>query len=184
MNRCFACNFNNKDRTKINFIVCGSIYSLLMKIFEDRKEPLFGHLTSKIILKPFSVSVLKTILQDYNPNYTSEDLLCLYTLTGGISQYIALLMNAKSVTIKKMLDFVVRPDSPLLGEGKDLLISEFGKDYSIYFSILQLIAAGKTSQSDIDSIIGKNTGAYLHNLETQYSLIMKQKPMFFQTRNP
>ena len=158
--------------------MCGSIYSLMMKIFENNKEPLFGRLTSKIVLKPFSINVIKEILKDYNPNYTAEDLLFLYTLTGGVSHYIALLMNAKAVTYKKMLDFVTRPDSPFLNEGKELLVSEFGRDYSTYFSILQLVAVGKTTQSEIDSIIGKNTGAYLSNLENQYSLIVKNKPMF------
>jgi AAA+ ATPase superfamily predicted ATPase len=167
-----------KDTIKLNFIVCGSIYSLMMKIFENNKEPLFGRLTSKIVLKPFSISVIKEILKDYNPNYTAEDLLFLYTLTGGVSHYIALLMNAKAVTFKKMLDFVTRPDSPFLSEGKELLVSEFGRDYSTYFSILQLIATGKTTQSEIDSNIKKNTGAYLSNLEKQYSLIAKNKPMF------
>jgi AAA+ ATPase superfamily predicted ATPase len=167
-----------KDKIKLNFIVCGSIYSLMMKIFENNKEPLFGRLTSKIILKPFTISAIKNILQDYNPKYSAEDLLFLYTLTGGVSHYIALLMNAKATTFKKMLDFVTRSDSPFLNEGKDLLVSEFGRDYSTYFSILQLIAAGKTTQSELDSIIGKNTGAYLANLENQYSLIIKNKPMF------
>jgi len=167
-----------KDRVKLNFIACGSIYSLMMKIFENNKEPLFGRLTSKINLKPFTISVIKDILKDHNPSYTSDDLLFLYTLTGGISHYIALLMNAKAVTFKKMLDFVTRSDSPFLNEGKELLVSEFGRDYSTYFSILQLIAAGKTTQSEIDGVIGKNTGAYLVNLENQYSLIVKNKPMF------
>jgi AAA+ ATPase superfamily predicted ATPase len=174
-----------KDRIKINFIACGSIYSLMTKIFENQKEPLFGRLTSKITLKPFTIRVLKEILTDYNPNYTAEDLLFLYTLTGGISHYVALLMNAKATTQKKMLDFVLRPDSPFLNEGKDLLVSEFGRDFSIYFSILQLIANGKNTQREIDSIIEKNTGAYLANLESQYSLIVKNKPMFSkpETRN-
>ena len=167
-----------KDRIKLNFIVCGSIYSLMMKIFENNKEPLFGRLTSKITLKPFTISVVKEILKDHNPNYSAEDLLLLYTLTGGVSHYIALLMNAKATTFKKMLDFATRSDSPFLNEGKELLVSEFGRDYSIYFSILQLIAKGKSTQSEIDSIIGKNTGAYLENLENQYSLIVKNKPMF------
>jgi AAA+ ATPase superfamily predicted ATPase len=167
-----------KDKIKLNFIVCGSIYSIMMKIFENNKEPLFGRVTSKIILKPFTISVIKDILHDYNPAYSAEDLLFLYTLTGGISHYIALLMNAKATTYKNMLDFVARSDSPLLHEGKDLLVSEFGRDYSIYFSILQLIAAGKNTQSEIDSIIEKNTGAYLANLENHYSLIVKNKPMF------
>jgi len=117
-------------------------------------------------------------LKDYNPTFNAEDLLFLYTLTGGVSHYIALLMNGKAVSFKKMLDFVTRPDSPFLNEGKELLVSEFGRDYSVYFSILQLIAAGKTSQSEIDSIIGKNSGAYLSNLENQYSVIVKNKPVF------
>lgn len=167
-----------KGKAKINFIASGSIYSMMMKIFENRKEPLFGRLTSKMILKPFAVSVIKEILNDYNPKYTSEDLLCLYMLTGGVPKYLDLLMEAGAVTKDKMLDMVTSPDSPFLGEGKDLLVSEFGKEYGTYFSIMQLIASGKTTQSEIDSIIEKNTGAYLVNLEKEYSLIIRNKPMF------
>lgn len=167
-----------KDKSKINFIASGSIYSMMMKIFENRKEPLFGRLTSKITLQPFAVSIMKDILKDYNPKYTSEDLLCLYMLTGGVPKYIDLLMEADAVTKDKILDMVTRSDSPFIGEGKELLISEFGKEYGTYFSILQLIASGKTTQSEIDSVIGKNTGAYLVNLEKEYSLITKNKPMF------
>ena len=167
-----------KDRAKISFIASGSIYSMMMKIFENRKEPLFGRLTSKITLQPFAVSVIKEIFADYNPKYTSEDLLCLYMLTGGIPKYIDLLMEAGAVTKDKILDMVTRSDSPFIGEGKELLITEFGKEYGTYFSILQLIASGKTVQSEIDSIIGKNTGAYLVNLEKEYSLVKKNKPMF------
>lgn len=167
-----------KNRAKINFIASGSIYSMMMKIFENRKEPLFGRLTSKITLQPFAVSVIKEILADYNPKYTSEDLLCLYMLTGGVPKYIDLLMEAGAVTKDKILDMVTRSDSPFIGEGKELLITEFGKEYGTYFSILQLIASGKIVQSEIDSIIGKNTGAYLVNLEKEYSLIKKNKPMF------
>ncbi len=167
-----------KDEAKINFIACGSIYSIMKKLFEDKKEPLFGRLTSKIVLQPFSVSVIKEILGDYNPNFTPEDLLCLYTLTGGVAKYITLLMEAGGTSVHQMLDFVTRPDSPFLGEGKDLLVSEFGKEYGTYFSILQLIASGKTTQGEIDSIIEKNTGAYLVNLEKTFSLITKNKPLF------
>lgn len=167
-----------KDKSKINFIASGSIYSMMMKIFENRKEPLFGRLTSKMTLQPFTVSIIKEILNDYNANYSAEDLLCLYMLTGGVPKYLDLLMEAGAVTKDKMLDMVTSPDSPFLGEGKDLLISEFGKEYGTYFSILQLIASGKTTQSEIDSLIQKNTGAYLANLEKEYSLITKSKPMF------
>jgi AAA+ ATPase superfamily predicted ATPase len=167
-----------KNKIKLNFITCGSIYSTLIKIFENSKEPLFGRLNSKIILKPFQAVLLKEILKDYNKKYTSEDLLCLYMLTGGVPKYISLLMDSKSVSKNKMIDFVIKTDSLFLSEGKDLLIAEFGKDYGTYFSILQLIANGKNTQSEIDSVIGKNTGAYLMNLEKEFALISRRKPLF------
>ncbi|MDO9153205.1 MAG: ATP-binding protein [Paludibacter sp.] len=166
------------NKSKINFIACGSIYSMMKKIFENEKEPLFGRLNSKMVLRPFTINSLKEILKDYNNNCTSEDILCLYLITGGVPKYVALLMESGSITKDKMIAFAVRADSPFLSEGKDLLVSEFGKDYGVYFSILQLIASGKTSQSEIDSIIEKNTGSYLMNLETEYSLIKKNKPIF------
>jgi AAA+ ATPase superfamily predicted ATPase len=167
-----------KDRAKINLIVCGSVYSLMTKIFEHNKEPLFGRLTSKMIVQPFKVNVVKEILKDYNPDFEPEDLLCLYMISGGVAKYIELLMDAGAVTKNKMLDMITRSDSPFLGEGKDILITEFGKEYGTYFSILQLIASGKNTQSEIDSIIEKNTGSYLNNLEQHYSLIIRNKPIF------
>lgn len=172
-------------QAKINFIVCGSIYSLMKQIFEDRKEPLFGRLTSKFVLKPFKTSVLIEILREYNPSFTPEDLLCLYTMTGGVAKYVSLLMDAGAVAQESMIDYMTRPDSPLLTEGKDMLIQEFGRDYSTYFSILQLIASGYTRQGEIDAIIGKNSGPYLKNLSEDYSLIQRHLPILSKpgTRN-
>jgi AAA+ ATPase superfamily predicted ATPase len=151
---------------------------MMMKIFEHGKEPLFGRMTSKITLRPFRISVIKGILKDYNPGYSPEDLLWLYMLSGGIPKYIELLMDSGAHRFAQMLDRAVRPDSPFLNEGRELLVGEFGRDYGTYFSILQLIAGGKNTQAEIDSIIGKNTGAYLANLERDYSLIVRNKPMF------
>jgi AAA+ ATPase superfamily predicted ATPase len=167
-----------KNRAKIHLIACGSIYSMMLKIFEHGKEPLFGRMTSKITLRPFKTGDIKKILKDHNSAYTPEDLLCLYMLSGGIPKYIELLMDWGACTFDYMLDRAVRPDSPFLNEGKELLIGEFGRDYGTYFSILQLIAGGKNTQAEIDSIIGKNTGTYLVNLERDYSLIARVKPMF------
>lgn len=136
-------------------------------------------------MKPFKTSVLIEIPQEYNPIFTPEDLLCLYTLTGGVPKYVSLLMNVGAFTKDSMIDFVTQSDSPLLTEGKDMLIREFGRDYSTYFSILQLIASGCTRQSEIDSIIGKNSGPYLKNLNEDYSLIQRQLPLLSKpgTRN-
>ena len=166
-----------KDNTHVNLILCGSIYSMMKRIFDNSDEPLYGRRDSNIRLQPFRIDVLKTILYDYNANYKPEDLLCLYMLTGGVAKYVALLMDAKAISKNKMLRYAFAADSPFLTEGTELLISEFGRDYGTYFSILQLIAAGMTTQSEIDSVIGKNTGAYLNNLYEDYSFISKNTPI-------
>ena len=168
---------SNKADSKINLIVCGSVYSLMTNIFKNDKEPLFGRATHTIHLKPFTPSVTKEILNDFNPKYRPEDLLCLYMLSGGVAKYIFLLMYAGATTKGKMLDSVCNMASPFLTDGRDVLISEIGKDYGIYFSILQAIASGHTAQSEIDSLIQKNTGAYLQNLQNTFGIIEQIRPL-------
>lgn len=166
------------EDVKVNMVACGSIYNMMHKIFDNEDEPLYGRQDCRMNMLPFRISVLKQILHDYNPNYTSEDLLCLYLLTGGVAKYVAWLMNAKATTKTKMLRWVTQTGSPYLTEGTELIISEFGKDYTNYLSILQLVAAGMTKQSEIDGALGKNTGAFLDNLETEYSYLHHKQPMF------
>ena len=166
------------ETSRIHLIACGSIYSMMQRIFEDRKEPLFGRKTARIDLKPFNTNVIKQILCEHNPEYTSEDLLMLYAITGGVAKYVAQLMDEGCKTWEDMLHAVCRPSSIFLEEGTELLVGEFGRKYQIYYSILQLIARGMTSQSEIDGIVGKNTGRYLDTLDTEYSLISKRRPMW------
>lgn len=166
------------ENVKVNMVACGSIYNMMHKIFDSEDEPLYGRQDCRMNMLPFRISVLKQILHDHNPKYTSEDLLCLYMLTGGVAKYVAWLMNAKATTKAKMLRWVTQVGSPYLTEGTELIISEFGKDYTNYLSILQLVAAGMTKQSEIDGALGKNTGAFLDNLETEYSYLHHKQPMF------
>jgi AAA+ ATPase superfamily predicted ATPase len=161
----------------INIIACGSIHSLMKRIFENESEPLFGRPTSKLTLHPFRIEVLKDILHDANPNYSNEDLLCFYMLTGGVAKYVELLVDAQCSTKERMLDYVCRPDSYFLSEGHDLLVNEFQGEYGTYFSILQLIAGGLTRRSEIDSALQKDTGTYLRNLDEYYGMISKLRPL-------
>ena len=167
-----------KRTAKINLIVLGSIQTLMKRIFEDKAEPLYGRPTSKFTLRPFTIEVMKEIMHDANPGYSAEDLLCLYTITGGVAKYIELLIDAKCYTKEKMLNYVCRQDSYFLTEGKDLLCQEFSGEFATYFSILQVMAGGKTKRSEIDSVLQKDMGAYLQNLEGRYELISRMKPLF------
>jgi len=167
-----------KDRSQMNLILSGSIYSLMKLIFEDRKEPLFGRANSKMELKAFSVITLKEILEDYSPNYSSDDLLSFYILTGGVAKYVEIFVDAKAFTLNEQLDLIFDDYSLFLDEGKNLLIEEFGKEYTTYFSILSLIASSKTSRMEMESILERNIGGYLDRMENEYRIIKKVKPIF------
>ena len=129
-----------KDKSKINLILCGSIYSMMKRIFENSKEPLFGRATARMIVKPFGIDTIKEILSDHYPKYSNEDLLAFYMVTGGVAKYIEQLVNKKAFTKKAIVGAIFQDGSFFLDEGRDVLIDEFGKDYGNYFSILSLIA--------------------------------------------
>lgn len=168
-----------RSTTNVNFIVSGSIYSLMTKIFQDKKEPLFGRADAMIKLSPFTTSVLKEIMRDYKPDYTNDELLALYTYTGGVPKYVELLVDNKALTIQKMIKYVSQSDSPFIDEGRNLLIQEFGKKYGNYFSILDAISSGINTQSQIEAFMGeKSIGGQLNKLETVYEVIKKQRPLF------
>jgi len=167
-----------KEKTKMNLVLSGSIYSLMKKIFEDKKEPLFNRADMKIHLKAFDVSTLQTILKDNYPSYSNEDLLSLFTLTGGVAKYVELFVTFKAFTLESQLDLIFEENSLFLDEGKNLLIEEFGKEYTTYFSILSLIASGKSARAQMENILEKDIGGYLDRLEKEYSIIKKVKPIF------
>ena len=161
----------------LHLITSGSIQSLMKRIFENENEPLYGRPTSKLTLQPFSISVIKQIFRDHCPDYKNEDLLCLYMITGGVAKYVELLMDAGCYTKEKMLNYVCRQDSYFLSEGRDIMNQEFSDESATYFSILQLIASGMTKRSDIDGAMQKDMGVYLQNLEKNYLMVGRLKPL-------
>lgn len=163
---------------KINLVVCGSVNRLMNKIFFDDGEPLYGRNTGKLTLAPFAVSELKTILRAQNRRFRDDDLLALWTLTGGVARYVEQLIDEKACDRESMIDTVFRRGSAAIDEGKAILVQEFGKDYGTYFSILSAIACGKTSYGEIRNAIGSDPGAYLANLETEYTLVSKVLPAY------
>lgn len=165
-------------KTHVNFIVSGSVYSLMTQIFQHYHEPLFGRADVMLKLSPFSLPVLKEIMADYAPSYTNDDLLALYMVTGGIPKYVELLVDSKALSVKKIIHCVCDADSPFKEEGKHLLIDEFGKQYGTYFSILDAISNGINTQGAIASVLGgMSIGGQLKKLEETYELIRKLRPI-------
>lgn len=167
-----------KERAKMNLVLCGSVYSLMKRIFENSKEPLFGRADRKILLKPLGVPVLKKIMTDHNPDFSPRDLLFFFILTGGIAKYIELLVDQQAMSLDQMIRAVLDEHSFFLYEGRDVLIDEFGRDHATYFSILSLIAGSRTSRPEMESTLGRNIGGHLDRLEKDYGIIHRVRPLF------
>lgn len=167
-----------RKRTRMNLIVSGSIYTLMKKIFQQSKEPLFGRADNIIKLSAFDLTTLKEIMHDYRPQYSNDELLALYTFTGGVPKYVELLCDNRMLSIDEMISFIVRENSPFTDEGKNLLIEEFGKNHAVYFSILSAISGGINTQSEIEAALGgKSIGGQLKRLLEDYNIIVRQRPI-------
>ncbi|MCI7453118.1 MAG: ATP-binding protein [Prevotella sp.] len=168
----------NKAEAHINLVVCGSIYSLMNVIFKGSKEPLYGRQTGEIKVTAFPPSTIREILACYNPSFTAEDLLALYLYTGGVAEYVEMMMDSGATNKTLMMEKFVCKNSYFINEGKNMLIEEFGRDYTRYFEILQLIASGHTTRSELESIMKTELAGYITKLENDYSLVSRNMPMF------
>jgi len=167
----------HKSKARLNLVLCGSVYSMMKRIFEDEKEPLFGRANERIYLRPFRVDVVKNLLTGHFPKIRNNDILTFYTITGGAARYVELFFDKEKHTLSGMVDEIFRENSLLIDEGKNVLIEEFGRDYGTYFSILSLISSSKTSRPEIESIMQKDTGGHLDKLEKEYMLVKSVKPV-------
>ena len=164
--------------SKLNLIVCGSVNTLMNKLFFEDGQPLYGRSTSHMKLEPFSLPVMKSILCEYNPDATNEDILALWTFTGGVARYVEELMDRGDVTKERMIDGIMREHSYFFDEGKGVLVQEFGKEYGTYFSIMSALSRGVTTRNEIEQIVGMSIGGHLTKLEETYSLVQKRQPIF------
>lgn len=165
----------NKRSSQMTLVIIGSVYSLIHKIFQDSKEPLFGRADRFLKLEAFSISTLKEIARDFGI-VDRYEIFNLYAITGAMPKYLDLLLTNQALSFDQITHFMVREHSLFLSEGRHLLMEEFGRDHLIYFSILELLASGKTSRPELESILEKDVGGYLKRLEVDYGLIASRRP--------
>lgn len=167
-----------RKKSRMNLIVSGSIYSLMQKIFQNSKEPLFGRADNIIKLSAFSLTTLKEIIHDHRPDYSNDDLLALYAFTGGVPKYVELFCDNGALSVDEMINFMIRENSPFTDEGKNLLVEEFGKNYATYFSILSAISGGINTQPEIEAALGnKSIGGQIKRLIEDYNIIVRKRPI-------
>lgn len=173
---------SEKDNIKGAFVFIGSVFTLMQKIFEGKKEPLFGRATSKFYIEPLTPGAMAEILVDHHLDAAVHLPFC-FTLFGGIPKYY-FLMDRYRLFGKSYAEIIRKlycePDATLQNEGRELLIEEFGKNYHLYFSILQVIAGGETQMARIADSAGININSiskYLGELTSYYQVLERRIPV-------
>jgi len=166
-----------KDERKYSFLFLGSYTGLMKHLFKDYKTPLFGRSDALFNLKSLQYDVCKDILVDLEISTFVE----IYSIFGGVPKYYELLENVTDRTLLNIIsEQFIGLGAPLLDEGTNILISEFGTQYRIYFSILEAIASEASTLNDIANRTGiKNTslGPYMSDLINEYEILVRKVPV-------
>ena len=167
----------NKKTSRTFLVMSGSVASAMRNIFQAYSDPLYGRVDRFVFVRPFPMDVVSEILSDYVPAPEPDELLALYTLTGGVVWFIEDLMDRRAFDLEAMSRVVFQPGSKFIMDGEVLLANEFRVDATVNRSILQAIAHGKTKREELqDRIRDVNISGFLSRLEKQYELIAQNKP--------
>lgn len=159
---------------RLHLICCGSLYSLMTRLFQNSREPLFGRADHRINLQPLKPAYLSELLHDQQ-RFSPEAMLIWYTLSGGIPKYLEWL--AQTDPQQDIWEALINEHSLILEEGRYRLAEEFGAEQNTYFSILATIASGKTSRSEIESVLEISIGPYLKRLEEEFDILQRIRPV-------
>ena len=167
----------NKNESRLLLIMSGSIISAIKHIFSDANEPLYGRTDLLLKIKPFSCHTIRRYLEENNPDFTAEDLLMFYAMTGGVPRYMELLTSSGCSDVKSFKKFLFsQASSWYRQDGYVILGNEFRMESSAYFSLLRAIAHGKTRWSELQNEVSTNLAPYMSRLETQFNLLKKNYP--------
>lgn len=163
---------------KANVVVSGSYISMMKKLVENYKSPIYGRFDFIIKLKEFDFAAVLEICREFG--YTTEDAINFYSVFGGIPKYYEILEKLNFPEFENVVKqlFFIYP-RPLNEETRTMLKEEFGKEHKMFFSILSAIASGKCSMKEISDYAGvpqTNLTKYIKLLKDDFEIISREIP--------
>ncbi len=148
-------NFDLNEDKPLMMILTGSTVGLMKKIFQGRKEPLYGRVKRKIDLKPMEFPSVAEMCRELKFK-NMDEIVTLYSIFGGFPRYYVA-MEDNGLQGKGMEEilrvFFFQKDAVLEDEVQVILSQEFGRRSGLYYSILEAVASGNNSFSDIASYL-------------------------------
>ncbi len=165
----------NKRDSMMHLVCCGSLYSLMTKIFKGKDEPLFNRDDRFFKIQPLQPSYIAEVMKDHD-QFDAENMLRWWCLSGGIPKYLEWLTRF-SAENDDLFEAVISEFSPLIKEGTHRLVEDFGSEHRIYFDILGAISKGNTSRARIENFLGMSVGVHLEKLDEVFEVINKKRPI-------
>ena len=162
----------HKQGSMLHFVCCGSLFSLMVKLFKGAKEPLLNRDDHFFKINPLQPSYLYSMMKDQQ-RFSAESMLTWWCLSGGIPKYLEWLSQTKQDPFKEL----IADSSPLIKEGLHRLVEDFGSEHRAYFDVLGAIAIGHTSRPQIESYLETGAGGNLEKLEKEFEIIRRVKPI-------
>ncbi|MCD8285748.1 MAG: ATP-binding protein [Clostridia bacterium] len=162
----------------IMLILCGSSISLM----EDQLLSLDGDLYDRFFLTYKMLPLPYIDVKKFLPDYSDEDLVIAYAITGGIPYYLEKLDSSMSIE-ENVKDKILSPGGELNNEVAYLMGQEF-REIGIYNDIMESIAVGCNTTNKVCERLGKANNTldiYIRKLiridyvESEYPIFAKAK---------
>lgn len=159
---------------KLLLLLVGSSMGMIDRITRSAAAPLYGRV-SRNKIRPFRYSGAREMLSQLS----EEEKARFYAVFGGTPHYLG--MASKFSDVKKAIsELILKRNSALSEEPKNLMEYENFRTHARYNSIIQAIAAGKDNMKEISDYTGvKDTTlpAYLHRLRDLLDLVDVNNPI-------
>lgn len=159
--------------------VTGSLISVMKKVVENYKSPVFGRFDFIIKLNELDLKTILEIMTDLG--YSREDALKYYSVFGGIPKYYELLETLKPGDFYEFINLMFfQYPRPLFNEIYLMLKEEIGKEFSTYFGILDVIARKGNTFGTIASamnMVSTSISKYMAALISDYEIVRKDQPI-------
>ncbi len=158
----------------IMILLVGSSIGMMQKIIESRAGALYGR-ASRLKISPFRYADFRMMFRQLTETEKVE----LFALFGGTPYYLEKAAKLAN-TFQAVTELVLKKNSELAEEPKNLLEYENVRTHAKYNSILHAISSGKETLKEIHDftkIDATTLPAYLHRLDSLLDLVEKCNPV-------
>lgn len=171
-------------QSKLFLLASGSSVGMIKKIFVEEGAPLFKRADNIIFLPPLSVKTIFSIAGDLGINGFEEKMKC-YFLFGRMPYYYELMEKYEVKSFEEAIDqLLLREFAPLKNEVQEIMIEEFGRAHPTYYEILNALALGKNTKTEMADYVHVEETSLSPYLRDLIELVQVVDYFILPTENP